>query len=164
MVTRLENMSLSVTDWCTRRGDTVRGPYSETQIRRYILLGRIRSTDELRPEGGGWKPLADYSELIPELMKLPPGRANRGKLLVARMLADERQPGDRRQRGGQVSAQVRERRIGHERRQPQSADMLRYHALHDQRSSVSRIRAVLHRHPLMIILLVILGLMFSYPG
>ena len=160
MVTRLENMSLSVTDWCTRRGDTVRGPYSRTQIRRYILLGRIRSTDEVRPEGGGWKPLADYPELIPEVMKFPPGKTKGGKLLVARMLADERQPGDRRQRGGEVPAAVRERRSGNERRQTQTAEMLRNHALYQRRSSVSRIWAVLHRHRLMIVLLFILGLVW----
>jgi hypothetical protein len=164
MVTRLENMSLTVADWCTRRGDTVRGPYSQTQIRRYILLGRLRLTDEVRPEGGGWKPLAEYPELIPEVMKLPPGKAKRGKLLIARMLADERQAGDRRRRGGEVAAAVGERRCGHERRQAQSAAILRYHALYHHRSAFSRIRALLSRHPLTIILLVILGLMFSYPG
>ena len=58
--------------WYTRRKGVVRGPYPGNQISRYVLLGRICTTDEVRPDGGDWQELSTYPELIPEVMKLPP--------------------------------------------------------------------------------------------
>lgn len=82
--------------WYTRRDGVVRGPYPERHISRYILLGRIRDTDELRPGEGEWRAVSGYPQVIPEVMKLPATGENRRKLLIARMRVDERRPGSRR--------------------------------------------------------------------
>jgi len=40
--------------WYTRRGSEVKGPFPIGQIRRYVLLGRIRETDEVSTDGETW--------------------------------------------------------------------------------------------------------------
>lgn len=148
--------------WYTRRDGVVRGPYPDKQISRYILLGRIRDSDEVRPDDGGWAPLAAYPELVPEVMKLPPTDENLQKLAMARLREDERRPRDRRDGEEPVSAAVRERRSGVERRRPESEDVLRYRALRYQVSQAGRRSASLYRYPLGIAALVLLGLLLSY--
>jgi Pentapeptide repeats (8 copies) len=145
--------------WYTRRDGVVRGPYPDKQIGRYILLGRIRDSDEVRPDDGDWAPLAHYPDLVPDLMKLPPTDENLQKLKMARLREDERRPRDRRDGGRAVG---RERRGGVERRGPESEDMLRYRELRYQLSQTGRRTAGLYRYPLAIAAAVVFGLVLSY--
>lgn len=92
------------TQWYTRRNGVVRGPFPAQQVSRYILLGRIRDSDELRRTNGGWKRLTHYPELIPAVMQLPPSEENRLKLKLARLQADERRPGRHRRHEGERRA------------------------------------------------------------
>lgn len=112
--------------WYTRRLNVIRGPYPEGQISRYILLGRLCETDELSRDQLSWLPLSEYPQLIPDVMKLDPTPANIESLLLARMHEDERQPGDRRDRQSQPSAQILERRQGTERRQQEPGIVFRH--------------------------------------
>ncbi|HFD80848.1 MAG TPA: hypothetical protein ENK05_10750 [Gammaproteobacteria bacterium] len=114
--------------WYTRREGVERGPYTAAQMSRYILLGRVREGDELRPEDGEWGGLERWPQLIPEVMKLPDTEENRRKLRLARMRADERRPGDRRERQP-WSLQHADRRSGRERRRPETAEEIRYREL-----------------------------------
>lgn len=148
--------------WYMRRDGVVRGPYPDKQISRYILLGRIRGGDEVRPDHGDWSTLADYPELIPEVMKLPPTDENRQKLLMARLREDERRPRDRRDDTGDVAAEILERRSGVERRSPEPADMLRYRQLRDRVSHECGRKGNLYCYPVAIAALVVLGLALSY--
>lgn len=148
--------------WYTRRDGVVRGPYPEKQIGRYILLGRIRDSDEVRPGDGDWVPLKSCPELVPEVMKLPPTEENLQKLALARLREDERRPRDRRDGEAPVSDAVRERRRGLERRQPESEEALRYRALRQQVSQDGRRAASLYRYPMGIAALVVAGLALSY--
>ena len=93
--------------WYTRRNGVVRGPYPAQQVGRYILLGRICDSDELRSANGEWKRLTDYPELIPAVMKLPPSVENRLKLKLARLQADERRPGNHQRPEGERRAACR---------------------------------------------------------
>jgi hypothetical protein len=101
--------------WYTRRDGVVRGPYPETLISGYILLGRIRDCDELRPGDGEWAALSQYPGLVPDVMKHAPTEAHLRELARIRALADERGPADRR-KSGKHRAVARERRTGAERR------------------------------------------------
>ena len=148
--------------WYTRREGVQRGPYPEKQISRYILLGRIRQTDELRTEQGDWQSLSAYPELVPEVMKLPPTPENRQKLLMARMREDERQPGDRRDRTPAPANDVLERRSGQERRRAEADTTLRHRELkyqltHDRQGNMN-----LYRYPLVFSLIVLIGYTLSY--
>jgi len=148
--------------WYTRRDGVVRGPYPDKQISRYILLGRIRNSDEVRPDDGDWAPLMQYPELVPEVMKLPPSDENLQKLMLARLREDERRPRDRRADEGDVPAAIRERRTGVERRSPEMQEVLRHRELRYQVAHSSGRSVGLYRYPLGIVVLVALGLSLSY--
>ncbi|MFQ5643410.1 MAG: pentapeptide repeat-containing protein [Thiogranum sp.] len=149
--------------WFTRRDGIVRGPYPGRQVSRYILLGRIRESDEVKPEEGEWAGLSVYPELIPEVMKLPPSEENLEKLLIARMREDERQPGDRRERQSrQDSEGFREKRSGSERRREESEEELRHRLLRYRVSHQTHPGRKVYRYPLVASVLVIFGLALSY--
>ncbi len=148
--------------WYTRRDGVVRGPYPEKQISRYVLLGRIRDTDEVRPEEGDWATLQQHPDLVPAVMKLPPTDENRKKLLMARLREDERRPRDRREDEGGVGGAVPERRTRVERRRPETAEVVRHRKLKDQVSHSGTPNAELYRYPVVFAALVILGFMLSY--
>jgi len=148
--------------WYTRREGVVRGPYPEKQISRYILLGRIRDSDQLKPDDGEWAPVSSYPELIPEVMKLPPTEENYQKLLIARMREDERQPGDRRDRIPDPPAHIKERRNGADRRRAEADTLLRHRELRYQVSHATTASGKLYRYPLMFGVAVVLGFLASY--
>ena len=148
--------------WYTRRDSVARGPYPDRQISRYILLGRIRETDELKPEGGEWAVVTEYPELIPEVMKLPPSEESRQLLLMARMREDERTPGDRRDRNPNVPRAVKERRSGQERRQAETDEARRHRALKYQVAHVTHSNGKLYRYPLIFTLIVLAGFAISF--
>jgi hypothetical protein len=148
--------------WYTRREGVVRGPYPEKQVSRYILLGRIRDSDELRPDGGEWQQVCDCPDLIPDVLKLPPSEANRQKLLIARMREDERRPGDRRERAAYGAAQPQERRGRAERRRAEAPLLLRHRELKYEVSHVRTGNARLYRYPLAFTALVLLGFLLGF--
>ena len=145
-----------------RRNGVVRGPYPSNQISRYVLLGRICTSDEVKPETGDWRDLSAYPELIPEMMKLPPSAENKQKLLMARRREDERQHGDRREREPNPSHSNREQRSGRDRRQPESIDTLRHRELRYQLLHKAQAKGRPYRYPLLMSVLVILGFLVSY--
>ncbi|MEE9494494.1 MAG: pentapeptide repeat-containing protein [Gammaproteobacteria bacterium] len=126
--------------WYTRRLNVIRGPYPEGQVSRYILLGRLRETDELSRDQHTWQPLSEYPQLIPDVMKLDSTPANIESLLLARMHEDERQPGDRRDRQPQPSADILERRLGIERRQQESDIAFRHRHNKQQLNQPGRLK------------------------
>jgi len=148
--------------WYTRREGVVRGPYPGNQISRYVLLGRICTTDEVRPAGGKWQELSACPELIPDVMRLPAGAEHKQKLLMARLREDERQAGDRREREPNLPQEIREQRSGRERRQPESAEVLRHRKLRYQLTHAAQDDGKLYRYPLVASVLVMLGFLVSY--
>ncbi len=148
--------------WYTRRDSVTRGPYPDRQISRYILLGRIRESDELKPEGGEWAAVTDYPELIPEVMKLPPDEESRQLLLMAQMREDERTPGDRRDRETDVPQSVRERRSGQERRQAESDNALRHRKLKYSVAHAVHANGKLYRYPAIFTAIVLVGFLISF--
>ena len=149
--------------WYTRREGVVRGPYPAGQISRYILLGRIRMTDQLRADAGGhWKPVSERPELIPEVMKLPPTEENCQKLVMARMREDERRPGDRRERSPRPPAEIVERRQGHERRQPEPEAVQRHRELKRKISEPPPGTEVQYRYPVLMVAMVLVAFLAGY--
>lgn len=106
--------------WFTRRDGVVRGPFPAAWIRRYILLGRIRMTDELRLGAGHWRPAFRCEELIPEVLRQPLTEDNLARIKLARRVADERGSEDRRADANPTREQL-EHRSGGERRRPEAA-------------------------------------------
>lgn len=94
--------------WFTRRAGQVRGPYPGAEISRYLLLGRLRESDEVSPDRHDWRRLADHPELIPEVVREPDSETGR------RRRADQRRSPERRPR--RLAPPRIERRSGQRRR------------------------------------------------
>ena len=76
--------------WYARRNGTVRGPFTDENITRYILLGRIRLKDELSQDRIRWRSVGDYPGLFPEELLQLSSWEDYQTLVVARMKVDER--------------------------------------------------------------------------
>lgn len=94
--------------WFTRRAGQVRGPYPGAEISRYLLLGRLRETDEISRDRRDWRRLADHPELIPAVVREPHNETGR------RRRADQRRSPERRPR--RLAPPRIERRSGQRRR------------------------------------------------
>jgi len=78
------------TQWYSRREGIIRGPFSDEEITRYLLLGRIRLADELSTDKTVWSPASRFSGLLPqEVIKLE-SWDDYQQLVEARMQVDER--------------------------------------------------------------------------
>jgi hypothetical protein len=83
--------------WYVRRDNSVQGPYPAGLITRYILLGRIRRSDEISSGDDTWTKISDMPELIPEVVQLnSDDPISRQRLMAAKRWADERTVEDRR--------------------------------------------------------------------
>lgn len=76
--------------WYVRRSTTVQGPYSASVIQRYLLLGRLRLSDRVSPDGRCWTPLTQRPELIPDEMRDLGTDEGRARFEAARRAVDER--------------------------------------------------------------------------
>ncbi|GMR08221.1 MAG: hypothetical protein BMS9Abin26_1226 [Gammaproteobacteria bacterium] len=109
--------------WFIRHDNVVTGPYPTGLISNYILLGRIRSNDELSHDGASWDRLTRHPELIPDVMRTDlSDPANQERLKAARRWADERGTGDQREKARQHYADE-ERRAGNRRRSEDTETM-----------------------------------------
>ena len=104
--------------WYTRRGSVIEGPYPAGQVARYLLLGRLRKTDEVSQDGQTWHNIMDCPEVVPPLMLEDSPEAEE-RLLLARIHEDERGPGDRRDHEEEVPQHIRDRRRHRDRRRPE---------------------------------------------
>lgn len=111
--------------WYTRRGDDVKGPFPVGQVRRYVLLGRIRMSDEVSPDGAAWRRVSQVPEVIPEVMKHLDSPEDFDRLEQARLREDERLDPDRRLNSNLPEQTERERR-GNDRRRSESVDMIQH--------------------------------------
>lgn len=111
--------------WYMRRGMEVRGPYPAGQISRYILLGRIKESDELSTDQHNWQAVSQVPVLIPEEMKADLDDAQAAeRLMIARMREDERSARDRR--GPTEGAPAAERRRESDRRDEEEREFVRH--------------------------------------
>lgn len=77
--------------WYVRRGSTIQGPYEADQLRRYLLLGRVRLTDRVSRDGQHWYAITQCGELIPEEMRDLESPEGRARFEAARQAVDERE-------------------------------------------------------------------------
>ena len=115
--------------WYTRRGSEIRGPFPAGQITRFILLGRVRESDELSADQQIWQPVSEVPVLIPEEMKADLSDTEAyERLMIARMREDERTARDRRGEDETTPPGVPRdrRRSDDDRRAWEEAEMLRH--------------------------------------
>jgi len=150
--------------WYARRNGTVRGPFTDERIARYILLGRIRLVDELSLDRVRWQPARDYPELFPEELLQLSSWEDYQKVVVARMKIDERVSQRRAMQENYPQPARQERRKQSDRRQnDRDVEFFKYHLMDDMslnpRGSNSR-----QGQPLRIFLLatLLVTLVFAY--
>ncbi len=120
--------------WYTRRDGVVKGPFPEPLVSSYILLGRLNELDELSKDNKHWGTIAQYPELIPDVMKNVQTDEDRAKLDLARMRVDERladkrlsaQRAKAREAAEQAWVNNDEDRRKADRRQPESSSTLQH--------------------------------------
>lgn len=114
--------------WYTRRGDEIKGPFPVGQIRRFVLLGRVRDSDEVSPDGEHWSRVSDTPEVIPEEMRHLDSQADHERLERARLREDERLDPDRRRAPAMPEPKDLERR-GNDRRRDEELEMVQHRLL-----------------------------------
>jgi hypothetical protein len=116
--------------WYARRNGTVRGPFTDEYLARYILLGRIRLTDEISLDRIRWRLLRESPELFPEELRRLSSWEDYQRLVVARMKVDERVSERREDQGKIPRSSAKERReVSDRRRFDSDAEFFRYHLL-----------------------------------
>ena len=81
--------------WYVRRKGQTRGPYDAACFERYVLLGRIRSGDEISRDGRQWEPFHEQHPLYPMLLREADTPEGLERLIAVRERLDERR-GQRR--------------------------------------------------------------------
>lgn len=76
--------------WYVRRGSQILGPYGVEDLERYILLGRVRLSDQLSPDGYTWVRLSDRPDWLPAAMRDMDTPEGRERFEAARRDVDER--------------------------------------------------------------------------
>ncbi len=76
--------------WYVQKGARVQGPYSTTEVGRYLLLGRVRNTDRVSRDGELWEPVTQVPELIPEELLDLDNEQGWQRFLLARQRQDDR--------------------------------------------------------------------------
>lgn len=105
----------------TRREGEVHGPFPVGQITRYLLLGRVRLSDEISEDHETWQLITNRPDLIPDVLNLDMSIAeNREKLEAAKRWADER----RQHRSSEPDVP--------ERRTPEGEELLAYREIREK--------------------------------
>ena len=123
--------------WYTRRGKEIRGPFHGGLIQRYILLGRLRASDEVSSDKEVWTPISQMADLIPQVMQADlDDPLARERLMAAKRWADERLHPDRRALGHFANDEMEaERRRNDDRREDEEEEEVRYRLNKAQRQS-----------------------------
>lgn len=99
--------------WYVQKGSRVQGPFSTTEVGRFLLLGRVRNTDRVSRDGELWEPVTQVPELIPEELLNLQSDDGWNQFLSVRQATDERVVStpvavDRRAASDPVATQLRE--------------------------------------------------------
>jgi hypothetical protein len=99
--------------WYVQKGARVQGPYSTTEVGRYLLLGRVRNTDRVSRDGELWEPVTQVPELIPEELLDLDNEQGWQRFLLARQRQDDRRqygdyPQERRNESAGMTDQIRQ--------------------------------------------------------
>ena len=124
--------------WYTRRGGVIRGPFSEDEITRHFLLGRLCLNDELSQDGVAWASANDCTELLPSAFKKLSSWDDYQQLLIIRMKVDERKGDRRRQQCSNRPSRYPDRRTSKDRRGNDNDRLASQDRLGNANSSASR--------------------------
>ncbi len=70
--------------WYIRRGEVIRGPFTEARIAHYLLHGRIKKNDELSQDREKWQSSSEFPQLLPLMLMDASDDAFQRQQLMAR--------------------------------------------------------------------------------
>jgi len=111
--------------WYVQKGSRVQGPFSATEVGRFLLLGRVRNTDRVSRDGEMWEPVTQVPELIPdELLDL---QSDEGwsQFMRVRSASDERAQTRTVQVERRATSDVMPNKLREEWQSPQQVDLAR---------------------------------------
>ncbi|MCG8429168.1 MAG: pentapeptide repeat-containing protein [Chromatiales bacterium] len=112
--------------WYIRRSNSIKGPFPSGTLRRFLVVGRVKLTDEVSRDKENWATVAETPEVIPPDVRKAIEEGDVDALLTARMREDERSGHDRRQSSnGDDNAKFQHRRKG-DRRQGEDDILQQY--------------------------------------
>jgi len=76
--------------WYVQKGSRVQGPFSASEVGRFLLLGRVRNTDRVSRDGELWEPVTQVPELIPEELLNLQSDEGWNQFVTVRQANDER--------------------------------------------------------------------------
>ncbi len=109
--------------WYVRRGDELQGPFPCGTVRRFVLLGRIRMSDEVSTDQESWKLVSLVPDVIPPGVRKALQDGDLDSIIPDQLREDERRGRERRTSRDDLKFQ--ERRKG-ERRQ-EEPELLQKH-------------------------------------
>ncbi|MCP5429508.1 MAG: DUF4339 domain-containing protein [Chromatiaceae bacterium] len=56
-------------EWFVRRGASVRGPFSSTKVRHFVLEGKLTLDDEVSADRNAWQAIGSVDEVVPLQMR-----------------------------------------------------------------------------------------------
>ena len=141
--------------WYSRRGGVIRGPFSEGEITRHFLLGRICQDDELSQDRVSWTAANDCTELLPSELEKLSSWDDYQQLVIARMQVDERKSERRCQQCSNRSSCHPERRTAKDRRGKENDRLVSQYLFGHAASSPGRSSGQNKLRPLLLTLLLI---------
>ena len=86
-------MVTDAAEWYVQKGARVQGPFSATEVGRFLMLGRVRRSDRVSRDGELWEPVTQVPELVPEELLDLDSPDGWQRFLDARAAGDERAGG-----------------------------------------------------------------------
>jgi hypothetical protein len=136
-----------------RRQGVVRGPFSAQCITRYILLGRIQLMDELSTDRTTWRCVNSFTEMLPPELSDLSSWDNYQRLVVSRMLVDERKRERRVTDTDGANTAVPDRRRGPDRRRNDDSEFVTRHLFDRDFSYLANLAQTRRLRTLLLILL-----------
>jgi hypothetical protein len=115
--------------WYVRRGDTVQGPFPCGTVRRFVLLGRVRMTDDVSTDQESWKLVSLVPDVIPPGVRKAAKEGTLEELIPDQLREDERTGKERR--SDKDNLKFQERRKG-ERRQDEPEFLQKHRKAREQ--------------------------------
>lgn len=82
--------------WYIRRSDKIKGPFPSGTLRRFILLGRVKLTDQISLDKKRWQGVMEVSEVVPSEVRKAAAEGHLEDVLPVKLGEDERTGLERR--------------------------------------------------------------------
>ncbi len=82
--------------WYTRRSGKIKGPFPSGTLRRFILVGRVKPTDQISLDRKRWQGVMEVPEVVPPEVRKAADEGNLDAVLPTQLREDERDGRERR--------------------------------------------------------------------